>query len=78
MLFDMTIPAEFSVRGPHGSIPWVALVDGEPMLLWTRDRETAEIRVRAHHPRAETVRILRVEDPNHHLGRAEVVPLVEA
>lgn len=69
-------PAEFSVRGPHGTVPWVAIVDGEPMLIWAASREQAEYYVYGHHRSPESVRMFRA-DPGHHLGRNRVVPLTE-
>lgn len=71
------IPAEFSIRGPHGTLPWVVIVDGEPMLLWARTREDAESLVTGWHRQPESVRVFQVANPSHHLGSARVVQLSE-
>jgi len=75
------IPDRFSVRGPHGTVPWVAVVAEAtgrepvavspvyivPSLVWARTREEAEGYFAANHRRAVNIRVFRV-DPRHNLG----------
>lgn len=79
------IPAEYSIRGPHGTLPWVAIVDVvapdvedelHPVLVWACNREQAEAYVRSQHRNIYSVRMFRA-DRQHHLGNARVVPLTE-
>ena len=80
-LANMSIPAEFSIRGPEGTIPWVAVVNKtegvEPMLIWAQDRTAAMILALAHHRGTsdEDVSIYGVTRRNHHLGAQRVVDL---
>ena len=77
------IPAEFSIRGPHNTLPWVGIISGdnaqpEPMLLWADSREEAESMIQAWYPRETiSVRLFQAQNPSHHLGNARVVQLSE-
>lgn len=75
------IPAEFSVRGPHNTIPWIAIVDHNDkegtlvrstMLIWAKDEEQARRWVDGWHRKPEKVE-LHAANPNHHLGSKSVV-----
>lgn len=71
------LPIEFSIRGPHGTYPWVAIVDNEPMLLWATSHEEAEGIVSGWHRNTNSLRLFGVTNRNHHLGSARNVPLTE-
>ena len=78
---------QFSIRGPERTLPFVVLVqtsmtslgvDVDPMLIWAMDQAEADRLARAWCGRREVeLRVFRVTDPSHHLGRARVVQLEE-
>jgi hypothetical protein len=74
-------PAEFSVRGPHNTVPWIAIVDHNnkegtlvrsTMLMWAKDEKQARRWVSGWHRNPEKVE-LHAANPNHHLGSKSVV-----
>jgi len=70
------IPDRFSVRGPEGTVPWVAIVlwvdaDSTPSLVWARTREEAEGYIAANNRGSVGIRVFRV-DPRHNLAARHV------
>ncbi len=73
--------SNFSIRGPNGTFPWIAIINEErPMLMWASGRAEAETLVLAWNRRRDnehefSFELFSANDPNHHLGSARVVSL---